>query len=166
MTYETTITAADAAEEPQGFTHSPISRDFAALLIALRKAVQAEINTLEIDVFDTAFKGWIDAAENAWCVVANLAQKTLRHKPTRPEDDELRHVAALVGISTYLEHSENCVAYNLLVKDYSPIFHCSADTATGRRTGQMIIVAREWFRTLDRAVLGRDQQAEARIATM
>ncbi|MEX1234987.1 MAG: hypothetical protein WEB56_08385 [Roseovarius sp.] len=166
MTYQTGITPAGTTEEPQGFTHSPVSREFSRLLVALRTAVDAELDTLDIDVFDIAFKDWVAGAEHAWRVVAELVQKTMRHKPMRDEDDELRHVAALIGFSTYLEHSEDCHAYNLLVRDYSPIFPCGAETATGRHTGQMITIAREWFRTLDIAVLGRTPTPEAQAAAM
>lgn len=164
MTYATAITAFATREEPQAFTHSPVSRDFSRLLIALRAAVNAEIDTLKIDAFTKEFKGLAANAESAWFDVINIAQTTMRSNAMRAEDDELRHVAALISISTYLAHSEDCKAYQLLVRDYSPIFPCSAETVTGRRTGQMIVIAREWFRTLDYVVLGRDPRAETQAA--
>lgn len=164
MTYQPNITPAGTTEEPQGFPQSPVSRDFSRLLIALRTAVNAEIDTLDIDMFDIAFKHWVAEAENAWSVVANLAQQTMRNEPTSPGDHELRHVAALISFSTYLEHSEDCVAYNQLVRDYSPVSHCPADTPTALLTHQMIMIAREWFKTLDWAVLGRDPRVETQAA--
>ena len=166
MTYATAITAPAATEEPQEFTHSPVSRSFSALLLALRAAVEAEIKTLETDIYTTAFKVQVHSAFNDWCVVFNFVRQVLTHDPTRHEDDELRHVAALVGISTYLEHSEDCRAYNLLIRDYLPIFHCSAETPAGRRTIQMIDIARDRFRKLDRAVLSSEREAEAPAVRM
>ena len=166
MTYQANNTPAGTTEEPQDFVHSPVSRDFSRLLIALRSAVEAEIDTLKFDVFDEEFKDRASRAENAWMDVINIAQKILRNDAMRAEDDELRHVAAHISISTYLEHSEDCQAYQTLVRDYSPIFPCSADTAVGRRSEQMIAIAREWFKTLDWAVLGRDPRAEMQAAAM
>ena len=166
MTYAIAITAPTATEEPQEFTHSPVSRSFSALLLALRAAVEAEIKTLETDIYTTTFRDQIHSAFNDWCLVFNYARQVLAHDPTRHQDDELRHVAALIGISTYLEHSEDCRAYNLLVRDYSPIFHCSAETPVGRRTIQMIDIARDRFKKLDRAVLSSECEAEAPAVRM
>jgi len=166
MTYQPNITPAGATEEPQDFVHSQVSRDFSRLLVALRAAVKAEIDTLKIDAFTEEFKGLATDAESVWIDVIKIAEKTMRNQATRAEDDELRHVAALISISTYLDHSEDCKAYQLLVRDYSPIFPCSSATAVGRRTGQMIVIAREWFRTLDYAVLGHDPKAETLAAAM
>lgn len=166
MTYATVITAPAATEEPQEFTHSPVSRSFSALLLALDAAVEAEIKTLETDIYTTTFRHRLHSAFNDWCLVFDFARQVLAHNPTRYEDDELRHVASLIGISTYLEHSEDCRAYNLLIWDYSPIFHCSAETPAGRRTIQMIDIARDRFRKLDRAVLSSEREAEAPAVRM
>ncbi|MFD0859239.1 hypothetical protein [Roseovarius aquimarinus] len=160
MTYQTAITANSSKEEPQGFTHSPVSQSFSALLLALRSAVEAEIDSLEADIHSVAFKKRMNDAAVDWRVVYNFVRTVLAQKPARPEDLELHYIASLIALSTSFEHSEDCPAYNLLVRDYSPIIQCCAESPTGQRTIEMIEIARKSFKTLDRAVLGRNPRAE------
>jgi len=156
MTYTTPIMADIATKDLQGFTHSAISREFSRMLTLLGAAIEMERDTEEVDVFDIAFKNWLDAAEDGWQHVSAAMERILAQPPVRCEDTSLQHLAFLIQLVLGFEDRDDCAAFNQMIDYHGAIFRCKNRTPVGRRTNRMIETAIAHYRTLNTMIF-RDE---------
>ncbi|MCJ8140129.1 hypothetical protein [Falsirhodobacter halotolerans] len=84
-------------QDGAAFTHTAVSRSFAALIVAIRAHVEAERDLEHAGSWDLACDAWLRDAEAARAAVLTSVADFRALPVDRPEDRVLRHAAGLIG---------------------------------------------------------------------
>lgn len=126
------------AEDVHVFTHTTTSQLFSRLLCGLAVMVEMERDIEHVNVWDTAFCGWLRDAELAGEAVSTHLSALLASPAERPEDHKL-HFAAVV-----LHRLMCCEELGSFTRIYNAIqlhawpFRCVGIGAVARRVDVML----------------------------
>lgn len=120
------------------FSHTPISRKFTHLNIALSKYIEFERDLESADCFDLAFQAWTSDAEAARADVLSLTQAITTVPLGRLEDRPLKRSAMLVRAMIESSNDAAFTTLHGLLDSHAPLFACCAPGAVGARVQQML----------------------------
>ena len=120
------------------FSHTPISRRFTQLNIALSKYIEFERDLEAADCFDLAFQAWAADAEMARKDVLHATDAITASPLERLEDRPLKRSALLVRALIVSDNEVEFTALLRLLDRYAPLFACCAVGAVGARVQQML----------------------------
>lgn len=120
------------------FSHTPISRRFTHLNIALSKYIEFERDLETADCFDLAFQAWTADAEMAREDVLRVTDAITASPLERLEDRPLKRSALLTRSLIVSDNEAEFTALHRLLDSFAPLFACCAPGAVAARVQQML----------------------------
>lgn len=142
----THITAPVATEVPctASYMHSPIASLFSRLLGALALHIEAERDIQDVDIWDTAFTGWLREAEESLTVVTTLLYAIRNGVVMRATDVPLMRLAILADALIGSEDPHDFQRARGLLA-HPTLFRCADVCPVDRRVDAMINTALSRF---------------------
>lgn len=139
----TTLTMAFAATEElcsSAYTPTQITSLFARFLGALALHIEAERDIQDVDVFDTAFSGWLREAEESLTVVTQYLRGIRNAQVMRVSDVPLLRLAILADALLRSEDPDDFLRTRALLA-HRTLFRCVETGPVGRRVTALVKTA-------------------------
>lgn len=133
---------------PTSFTHTPVTRAFAAMLQALSAYIDSERDLEHVDSFDPAVDNWVADAERNRVAMFAALDRLRDTRLTRALDVPLRRMGMVTRLLIDCETSASF--FNLLksVDQHADLFACPGEDPVARRLRQMIDAAKAQLNAL------------------
>lgn len=142
MTDRTLITPflVHKAEHPNYPT--AIAIEFAALLPALARHIEAEQEIEDVDIWDPAFRSWLTDAEHAFTDVTTHLSTIASTGVTCADDKPLKRMSMMIDAMIGSEEPQTFMQLYRLLPRFEHLFYCDGTSSAIRHRNVMLGTAR------------------------
>lgn len=137
------LSSVPSLSEDVDYTPTPISSAFSQLLGALARHIEADRDIETVDIWNTAFSGWLRCAEEAHTDVVGLLSLIRREVILRSEDRPLQRMAMLIDAMIGSETPGEFKRLHGLLPRFENLFRCGGTGVVAQRIDRMLLTALE-----------------------
>lgn len=137
------LSTAPSLSEDVDNTPTLISSAFSSLLSALARHIEADRDIETVDIWNTAFSGWLRTAEEAHTEVAGLLALIRREAIVRVEDRPLQRMAMLIDAMIGSETPGEFKRLHGLLPRFESLFRCRGTGVVAQRIDRMLLTAQD-----------------------
>ncbi|WPZ29177.1 hypothetical protein T8A63_16350 [Sulfitobacter sp. OXR-159] len=148
MTDQTLITPFLAHKADHSHYPTPLATEFAALLPALARHIEAEREIEDVDIWDPAFRSWLTDAEHAFTDVTTHLSTIASIDLTCSDDKPLKRMSMLIDAMIGSEEPQTFMQFYRLLPRFEHLFYCDGTSLAIRHRNVMLRTARAHIDTM------------------